>query len=270
LENRNVVEVEQLTRYFGFQKAVNSISFSIDEGEFFGLVGPNGAGKTTTIKMLNTLLPPSEGTARIFGFDINKNPKMVRSCIGYVPQALSADGDLTGYENLKIFAKLSGVPRNERTEKVEEILSLMDLKDAADKRVRYYSGGMVRRLEIGQAILTRPGVLFLDEPTIGLDPVARQTVWDMLENLRASYPLTVLLTTHYMEEAETLCGRVAIMINGHIAALGSPDELKKSTGIPEATLEDAFRFFAGEENDDGERGDYNEVKRARRIARRLG
>ncbi len=269
MENRNVVEVEQLTRYYGSEKAVDSISFAIQEGEFFGLVGPNGAGKTTTIKMLTTLLPPSEGTARIFGFDIKKDPQMVRSCIGYVPQALSADGDLTGYENLKIFAKLSGVPRNKRPGKIEEILCLMDLHDAADKRVRHYSGGMVRRLEIGQAILTRPGVLFLDEPTIGLDPVARQTVWDMLGNLRAGFPLSVLLTTHYMEEAEYLCHRVAIMNNGRLAALGQPDELKGATGIPEATLEDAFRFFTQEEHEE-ERGDFSDVKRARRIARRLG
>jgi ABC-2 type transport system ATP-binding protein len=262
------VIVESLTKRFGPKTAVDHISFDISQGEVFGLVGPNGAGKTTTIKMLTTLLPPTGGSARIQGCDIRKQPGQVRRSIGYVPQALSADGDLTGYENLLIFCKLLGIFEPERSRRINEVLELMDLIEAANRKVKQYSGGMVRRLEVGQAMLMRPSVLLLDEPTVGLDPVARGTVWDLLNSFRQQYPLSILITTHYMDEAEAICNRVAIMNHGRIAAMDSPDSLKAMTGQPGATLEDAFRFFTGGEYE--EEADYRGLKRTRKIARRLG
>ena len=262
------VIVESLTKNFGPKTAVDQISFDISQDEVFGLVGPNGAGKTTTIKMLTTLIPPSGGSARIHGYDIRKQPSQVRRFIGYVPQALSADGDLTGYENLLIFCKLLGISGDERSRRINEVLDLMDLTEAANRKVKQYSGGMVRRLEVGQAMLMRPSVLLLDEPTVGLDPVARGTVWDLLDSFRQQYPLSILITTHYMDEAEAICDRVAIMNHGRIAAMDTPAKLKAMTGRPEATLEDAFRFFTGGEYE--EEADYRGLKRTRRIARRLG
>jgi ABC-2 type transport system ATP-binding protein len=263
-----IVHVENLTKLFGHKAAVDHISFSVPQGEVFGLVGPNGAGKTTTVKMLTTLLPSSGGSASIHGYDIRKHPSQVRRFIGYVPQALSADGDLTGYENLLMFCKLLGISGTERPRRIQEILEMMDLTEAAHRRVKQYSGGMVRRLEVGQAMLMRPSVLLLDEPTVGLDPVARRTVWDLLNSFRQQYPLSILITTHYMEEAEALCDRVAIMNHGHIAALDTPAALRAGTGNPEATMEDAFRFYTG--GDYAEEADYRDVKRTRKIARRLG
>ena len=233
-----------------------------------GCVGPNGAGKTTTVKMLTTLLPASGGSARIHGYDIRQQPSQVRRFIGYVPQALSADGDLTGYENLLMFCKLLGISGTERPRRIQEILEMMDLTEAAHRRVKQYSGGMVRRLEVGQAMLMRPSVLLLDEPTVGLDPVARGTVWDLLNNFRQQYPLSILITTHYMEEAEALCDRVAIMNHGHIAALDSPAALRAGTGKPGATLEDAFRYYTGGNYE--EEAEYRDIKRTRKIASRLG
>jgi ABC-2 type transport system ATP-binding protein len=186
----------------------------VGAGEVFGLVGPNGAGKTTVIKMLTTLLWPTSGRARVAGFDLIRQAGSVRRAIGYVPQALSVDGSLTGYENLLIFAKLYDIPRRERESRLREALRFMGLGDAADKLVREYSGGMIRRLEIAQSTLHRPRVLFLDEPTVGLDPLARQAVWEHVEDLRDNYGTTIFLTTHYMEEADSLCHRVAIMHAG--------------------------------------------------------
>lgn len=261
------IQIEGLTKIFGHQKAVDEISFSVNEGEILGLVGPNGAGKTTTIRMLTTILPPTNGTAKIYGYNIQSHANQVRNIIGYVPQAISADGDLTGYENLLIFSKLLGIPKPLRKEKIYEILKTMGLTDAADRRVRNYSGGMVRRLEIGQAMLIQPRILFLDEPTIGLDPVARETVWELLESFRQQNLLTIFITTHYMEEAEALCDRLAIMNNGKIVAIGTPEELKTSTNSPDATLEDAFRFFTG--GDYAGEGNFRELRRTRRLARRL-
>ncbi|NPV90603.1 MAG: ATP-binding cassette domain-containing protein [Firmicutes bacterium] len=268
MNQRAAVEAEKLSKSFGDNWAVDGIDLTINEGEIFGLVGPNGAGKTTTIRMLTTILPQTSGEARVFGHNVRKRPERVRKLIGYVPQALSADGDLTGFENLLVFAKLVGIPRSSRREKINQVLSRMGLEEAADKRVRYYSGGMVRRLEIGQAMLIQPRILFLDEPTIGLDPVARGTVWELLGGLSRETSLTILLTTHYMEEAEALCGRVAIMNHGRLAVVGTPDELKAATGKAGATLEDAFRFFTG--GDYEREGNFRELKRTRRLARRLG
>ncbi|MFH0962573.1 MAG: ATP-binding cassette domain-containing protein [Planctomycetota bacterium] len=264
----SIVEADALTRRFGSLTAVDELTLSVEAGEVFGLLGPNGAGKTTAIKMLITLLPPSAGAARVAGLDVVHQSASVRRLIGYVPQMISADGTLTGYENLLIFAKLYDLPRRERRRLVREALAFMGLTEAADKLVRYYSGGMIRRLEIAQSTLHRPEVLFLDEPTLGLDPVARQAVWQHIQQLRDDFGTTIFLTTHYMEEAERLCGRVAIMQLGKMVALGTPGELKGVLGTPDATLNDVFAHYTGGGLESG--GSLREVARARRIGRRLG
>jgi len=263
-----ILETEALTRRFGKLTAVDTLNISIEASEIFGLLGPNGAGKTTVIKMLTTLLPPTSGKARVGGFDVARGATQVRRIIGYVPQMLSADGTLTGYENLLVFAKLYDLPRAERESRVRDALSLMDLSDAADKLVRTYSGGMIRRLEIAQSMLHEPRVLFLDEPTIGLDPLAREAVWEHINQLRAEFGTTILLTTHYMEEADGLCNRVAIMHQGKVMASGTPAELKVSIGGNGATLEQVFMHYAGAMLESG--GDYRETFRTRRTAQRLG
>ena len=199
---------------------MDHLEFSAAAGSIFGLLGPNGAGKSTLIKMLTTLLPPTSGTALVAGFDIVKRPADVRRNIGYVSQMLSADGDLTGYENLLISAKLYGIHGKERERRIGEAFEFMDLSEAAEKRVKHYSGGMIRRLEIAQSMLHRPDVLFLDEPTIGLDPVAKRSVWERIRELRQQFGTTILMTTHDMEEADGLCDMVAILHQGHIAIAG--------------------------------------------------
>ncbi len=277
----SILETHALTRTFGPLTAVNAVSFSVEAGEVFGLLGPNGAGKTTVIKMLTTLLPPTRGSASVAGFDVVKQASDVRRTIGYVPQMLSADGNLTGYENLLIFAKLYDLPRPERETRVRDALELVGLTDPADKLVRTYSGGMIRRLEIAQSMLHHPRVLFLDEPTIGLDPIARGTVWEHIQKLRDEFGTTILLTTHYMEEADSLCSRIAIMHLGNIAATGTPAELKASiagspvtAGVAPAaaasgvTLDQVFTHYAGTTLESG--GSFRETSRARRTARRLG
>src|SRR2546422_1829809 len=223
-----VVRVDELSRHFGDKIAVDRVSFDIARSEVFGFLGPNGAGKTTIIKMLTTLLPSTSGRAAVAGLDVARQQMAVRRSIGYVPQALSADGNLTGYENLLVFARLYDLPRTGRTTKVREALAFMGLQDAADKLVRTYSGGMIRRLEVAQAMLHQPQVLFLDEPTVGLDPVARKAVWEHLGNLRTETDMTIFLTTHYMEEADSLCDRIAIMHLGKVVVMGTPAELKAS------------------------------------------
>ena len=256
-----------LTRRFGELTAVDHLQLEVAAGSIFGLLGPNGAGKSTTIKMLTTLLPPTAGTARVGGFDIVQQPREVRRAIGYVPQLVSADGSLTGYENLLIFAKLYGIPRAERQQRIQEALEFTGLDEAADLLVRKYSGGMIRRLEIAQAFLHQPSILFLDEPTVGLDPTARRTLWEHILELKSLYGTTILMTTHQMEEADALCDVVAIMHHGRIAAAGSPASLKAQVG-PEASLEAVFARHTGENTT--ERGDYQNVVRTRRTARRLG
>jgi ABC-2 type transport system ATP-binding protein len=243
------------------------LTISIEPGEIFGLVGPNGAGKTTVIKMLTTLLPPTAGNAVIDGHNIAHEASKVRRVIGYVPQLLSADGGLTGYENLLIFSKLYDIPRRERKQRISDVLNFMGLSEFSNKLVRTYSGGMIRRLEIAQAMLHRPKVLFLDEPTVGLDPVARKAVWQHIQQLRADYGTTLFLTTHYMDEADQLCGRIAIMHLGKVAAIGSPSELKASVGEG-ATLDDVFAYYSGAEVDTV--GGYRETSRVRRTVRRIG
>jgi len=268
----HIVETANLTKRFGDLTAVDAFTLDVDVGETFGLLGPNGAGKTTVIKMLTTLLPPTAGKARIAGFDIERRPNDVRRSIGYVPQILSADGTLTGYENLLVFARLYDLPPKERAPRIEEALQVMGLTDAKDRLVRTYSGGMIRRLEIAQSMIHRPRLLFLDEPTVGLDPLARNAVWDYIRRLRTEYGMTILLTTHYMEEAETLCERVAIMHLGKLSALGTPKDLERAvaeeTGSNGITLNEVFAHYTGGELDSG--GNYRDTSRVRRTARRLG
>lgn len=263
-----ILETKELTKRFNSLIAVDSLSISVEEGEVYGLLGPNGAGKTTTIKMLTTLLPPTSGSAEIGGFDIVRNQGGVRRVIGYVPQIISADGTLTGYENLLIFAKLYDIPKKEREIRIRESLDFMGLTESADKLVRQYSGGMIRRLEIAQSMLHRPKVLFLDEPTVGLDPLARKAVWKLVDQLRTEFGMTIVLTTHFMEEADSLCKRVAIMHNGKTVIVGEPKELKKSIGREKATLDDVFIYYTGGKLETG--GGYREAARTRRTAKRLG
>lgn len=265
-----IIETVALTRRFGEFTAVDNLNISVEPGEVFGLLGPNGAGKTTAIKMLTTLLQPTSGEASVAGFSINRQASDVRRVIGYVPQLISADGTLTGYENLMVFAKLYDVPRGERKGRVLEGLSLMGLDDAASKLVRTYSGGMIHRLEIVQSILHRPKVIFLDEPTVGLDPLARKALWKHISQLRAEHGATILLTTHLMEEADHLCKRVGIMHHGKLVALGAPADLKASIGVDGATLEDVFIHFTGDQLEPESGGDYRETSRTRRTAVRLG
>lgn len=261
------VETLGLTRQFGALTAVNALSLFVPPACIFGLLGPNGAGKTTTIKMLTTVLPPTGGTARVAGFDIVRDAVRVRRNIGYVSQMISADGALTGYENLLLFARLYGIERRLRGERVSEALQFMALEDAANKLVRNYSGGMIRRLEIAQSMLHHPKVLFLDEPTVGLDPMARHAVWDHLRELRSDFGTTILMTTHDMEEADELCETIAIMHLGQAVAIGSPNSLKAQVG-PEADLDDVFAHFAGGLIEHG--GGYTDTAQVRRTARRLG
>jgi ABC-2 type transport system ATP-binding protein len=226
----NMIEVDSLTKRFGQFTAVDTVSFQVDKGEIFGLLGPNGAGKTTTIRCLLTLIPPTAGQASVAGIDVLKKPQQVREASGYVPQDVSVDGDLTGYENLLFYAELFHVPRSVRKERIREVIRFMELTDKANQLARNYSGGMMRRLEIGQVLVNRPSVLFLDEPSIGLDPVAKRMVWDYIKQLRDEFDATILLTTHDMNEADHLCDRIAIMNGGRIAVIGPPAKLKTELG----------------------------------------
>jgi ABC-2 type transport system ATP-binding protein len=262
-----VLTTHELTRRFGDLTAVDHLSVSVGPGEIFGLIGPNGAGKTTTIKMLTTLLSPTSGQASVAGFDVVRQADRVRRSIGYVPQLISADAQVTGYENLWVFARLYRIPRAEREARIHDALEFMGLGAVANELVKNYSGGMIRRLEIAQALMHRPRVLFLDEPTVGLDPLARDAVWEQIERLRDMYGTSIVLTTHYMEEADRLCGRVAILHRGKMVALGSPSDLKASLGRPGATLEEVFVHYAGEEVELS--GGYREAGRTRRVAVRL-
>jgi ABC-2 type transport system ATP-binding protein len=234
-----VLETSSLTRRFGEYTAVDGFSASVNRAEVFGLLGPNGAGKTTTLKMLTTLLPPTSGNGLIASFDIVHHAADVRRVIGYVPQLISADGTLTGYENLLIFAKLYDIPRSDLETRIRGA-PFMGLTDAAQRLVSTYSGGMIRRLEIAQAVLHRPRLLSLDEPTLGLDPLARSVVWQHIEQLRADYGTTILLTTHVMDEADSLCNRVAIMHLGKVAVIETPAVLKASLNENGKTLDDVF------------------------------
>jgi ABC-2 type transport system ATP-binding protein len=262
-----MIDVIHLVKCFGSHAAVDDVSFSVNAGEIFGLLGPNGAGKTTTIRIVTTLLSPTSGSVLVDGLDVTREGEAVRARIGYVPQSLSADPALSGYENLLIFAKLLRMPRAERDEQIARVLELINLEDAARELVGHYSGGMVRRLEIGQAILHRPDLLILDEPTVGLDPTARHSVWSALEELRHERGMTILITTHYMEEADAFCERVAIMHRGRLAALDTPTALKRSLGTPDASLEDVFTTVTGDRLESG--GSYRDLKQLGRRSRRF-
>jgi len=225
------IEVNGLTKiYHKWIRAVDGITFTVEEGEVYGLLGPNGAGKTTTIKMLMTLTKPTSGSIRIYGIDALRSLATVRQMMGYVPQDVSVDGDLTGYENLLIFSKLYYVERKEREERINHALEYMGLADRTDDLVKHYSGGMMRRLEIAQALVNRPKILFLDEPSIGLDPSARREVWRHIKQLNRELNTTIFITTHDMMEADELCNRIAIINAGKIIVSDSPAELKKTVG----------------------------------------
>jgi ABC-2 type transport system ATP-binding protein len=227
MESRSAaIQARELTKQFGAFTAVDHVSFEVYRGELFGLLGPNGAGKTTLSRMLTTLIKPTSGTATVAGEDVTTAPARVRTRIGVIPQALTSDLDLTGWENVDIYGEFYGLRRRARRERAAQLLELVGLKERANDLVATYSGGMRRRLEIARGLIHSPEVLFLDEPTIGLDPQSRRVVWDMLERLRAETHLTISLTTHYMEEAELLCDRIAIVDAGKIIAIGTPGELK--------------------------------------------
>ena len=238
------IECRHLTHRFGDLVAVDDLNLRIERGEVFGLLGPNGAGKTTTIRVVNTLVPVQEGQVEVFGIDVMRRPMDVRCNLGYVPQQVSVEGALTGRQNVTWFARLYDVSRRERKARVDEALAMMGLTEVADRVAATYSGGMVRRLELAQALVNYPSLLILDEPTLGLDPMARDSVWEHVAAMRARFQMTVLLTTHYMEEAEKLCDRVGLMHRGRLRVVGTPAALKAERG-PDATLEDVFRHHAG-------------------------
>ena len=231
VRNDKAIEAENLTKiYHGNIRAVDDVMFSVQSGEIFGLLGPNGAGKTTAIKMIVTLTSITKGILRVFGIDSSKSPETVRGMLGYVPQSISVDTDLSGYENLLIFSKLSYVSKKERNVRIKEALEYMGLAERAHDLVKHYSGGMMRRLEIAQALVNRPRILLLDEPTIGLDPASKLHVWKSIKQLKQEFGTTIVITTHDMSEADDLCDRIAIMSDGKISVLGSPSELKKAVG----------------------------------------
>jgi ABC-2 type transport system ATP-binding protein len=222
------IDVQHIVKKFGDFTAVNGVSFSVEEGEIFGLLGPNGAGKSTLIRMLTTLLLPTSGTATINGFNIATQQDQVRNSIGVIAQAMTSDVELSVEENLLIYAKLYGVPRDKRKRLIDELLAAVELTQWRDKQVKNLSGGMRRRVEIARGLVHEPKVFFLDEPTTGLDPVSRVAVWDMLRKVKLERQLTVLITTHYMDEADKLCDRIAIVDHGELKALDSPLKLKAS------------------------------------------
>ena len=222
------IEVENLVKRFGDFVAVDCLNFSVEHGEVFGLLGPNGAGKSTLIRMLTTLVLPSAGSARVNGFDVVRSATEVRQSIGVIPQAMTSDLDLSAVENMSIFAKLYGIPREKRVRTIKSLLKDVDLEQWADKPVKMFSGGMRRRLEIARGLVHEPKIFFLDEPTTGLDPVSRVAVWEMLVRLKSERDLTILMTTHYMDEADKLCDRIAIVDHGKLVALDSPLKLKAS------------------------------------------
>lgn len=235
--SEEVIKTEGLTKVFNKHlTAVDHVDFSVKQGEIFGFLGPNGAGKTTTINMLITILKPTEGKAYVVGFDIAKQNNDVRNVIGVVPQEYTADEDLTGLENVLLCADMYGIPRRIAKERTEELLKLVELTDFKDKKVQIFSGGMRRRLELACGLINRPKVLFLDEPTLGLDVQTRAATWNYIRKLKKEYGMTLFMTTHYLEEADALCDRVAIIDHGKIVVVGSPEELKHGLGGDVITL----------------------------------
>ena len=226
----NIIKVENLSKNFGKLKAVDSVSFEVKEGEIFGFLGPNGAGKTTTINMLTTLLKPSSGNAIVCGYDLAKNPNEVRRNVGVVPQEYTSDEEMNGYNNVVLCADLYGIPRSDSKPHVKELLRLVELEGAEGRKVSTYSGGMRRRLELACGLINYPKLLFLDEPTLGLDVQTRTAVWKYIKTLKDEYRMTLFMTTHYLEEADSLCDRIALIDHGKIIRIGSPEELKASIG----------------------------------------
>jgi ABC-2 type transport system ATP-binding protein len=263
----SAVSVDGLVVRYGDFVAVRGVSFEVEEGEVFGLLGPNGAGKTTTLRVLTTLLPPSSGRAAVAGYDVRADALAVRAGIGYVPQAISIDGALTGYENLSFYARVTGVPRREREARIAHAVDAMDLHPFLDRLGRNLSGGMLRRLEVGTALLNRPRVLFLDEPTVGLDPTARRMVWERLATLREQVGTTLVVTTHLMEEAERQCERIAIMDLGELVAEGTPAELRDE--FEADSLEDVFTAATGHRLEE-EGGGFKDARARRGLSRRFG
>ena len=268
------IDCRRLTFRYGSFTAVDDLTLQVRTGETVGLLGPNGAGKTTLVKMLTTLTPVQQGELRIFGMDARNQTMDIRSNIGYVPQQLSIEPALTGRQNVQWFARLYGVRRADRTDRVNQALEAMDLLDVGDRLAATYSGGMIRRLEVAQALVNRPSLLVLDEPTVGLDPIARDRVWTQVQKMQAQFGMTVLLTTHYMEEADALCDRVALMHQGVLRAVGTPAELKAQIpkGPAQATLEDVFRHYAASGLDDEaeESPGMREIRSSRKASRHAG
>ncbi|MDD5289499.1 MAG: ATP-binding cassette domain-containing protein [Dehalococcoidales bacterium] len=226
----HAVDVQALTKVYSKVRAVDDTSFIINSGEIFGLLGPNGAGKTTTIRMLLTLIKPTSGKINIFDIDALSYPEKVRQMAGYVPQDVSVDGELTGYENILMSCKLYGIPGKERKSRIKDALEYLELHDRANSMVNTYSGGMMRRLEIAQALVNQPKLLFLDEPSIGLDPIAKRSIWEHVERLRSDFGTTIIMTTHDMTEADALCDRLGIMSKGKLITIGEPSQLRASLG----------------------------------------
>ncbi len=264
------VLVDDLVVRFDEVLAVGGVSFAVAPGEVFGLLGPNGAGKTTIIRVLTTLLPPSAGRALVAGYDVRAASLAVRASIGYIPQAISVNGALTAYENLDFYGRVSGLARQRRRERIREVIETMELASMLDRLARTLSGGMLRRLEIATALLNRPQVLFLDEPTVGLDPNARALVWERLQALREHAGTTILVTTHLMEEAERHCDRLGVLDRGRLIEQGEPAELIERHAA--ASLEDVFTTITGRGIDEqaDDEGRLSDVRAQRRVARRLG
>lgn len=267
------VECRHLSHRYGDFTAVDDVSLRVRAGETMGLLGPNGAGKTTVVRVLTTLTPVQNGEVRILGLDARRDTMDIRHNIGYVPQQLSIESALTGRQNVDLFARLYDVPRKQRRARVDEALDAMALLDVADNPAGTYSGGMVRRLELAQALVNQPSLLLLDEPTVGLDPIARDGVWSQVARMQDEFGMTVLLTTHYMEEADALCDRVALMHHGVLQAVGTPADLKAglaSETSPNVSLEDVFRHYAGSDlSEDAARQGLREIRSSRRTARRV-
>jgi ABC-2 type transport system ATP-binding protein len=263
------IDCRHLVHRYGHFTAVDDFSLQVHVGETVGLLGPNGAGKTTVVRVLTTLTPVQRGEVFIFGLDSRRCTMDIRHNIGYVPQQLSIEPALTGRQNVELFARLYDVARAERATRVDDALDAMKLLDVAGGLAGTYSGGMVRRLELAQALVNRPSLLILDEPTVGLDPIARDSVWAQVSRMQAEFGVTVLLTTHYMEEADALCDRVALMHHGRLRAVGSPTELRRTVS-PEATLEDVFRHYADSDlGEDTSQSGFRAVRSTRRTARRV-
>jgi len=267
--NPPAIDCRHLSHHYGDFTAVDDLNLEVQAGETMGLLGPNGAGKTTVVRVLTTLTPVQDGEVRIFGFDSRRDTLDIRQNIGYVPQQLSIESALTGRQNVDLFARLYDVPRKQRRARVDEALDAMQLLDVAGNLAGTYSGGMVRRLELAQALVNRPSLLILDEPTVGLDPIARDGVWSQVARMQDEFGMTVLLTTHYMEEADALCDRVALMHHGMLQTVGTPTDLKATVSAT-ASLEDVFRYYAGEDlSEDAARQGLREIRSSRRAARRV-